>query len=80
MPGFFQCYLSDRQHLQADQCAREIKAVHDLHKAFAFFPQQMVRWYFDIFKKQRAATYGALTMAIKSRARYAGQRHRHQDS
>eukprot|EP01136_Pigoraptor_vietnamica_P000419 Opistho-1_new@25714 len=78
LPGFFQRHARHGQHLQPDERAREVEALHDLHEALVLLAQPVVDRHAHVLEEQRAAPDGALAVAVEAVARDTGQVHRHQ--
>ena len=78
LPSFFERHACHRQALKADERAREIKAMHDLHKALVLIPKTVTDGNAHVLEKNGAAANGALPMAIETVGSDAGGVHRHQ--
>ena len=77
-PRFFQRDARDGEHLQADQRAGEIEALHDLNEALVLVAEAVRDRNADILEEQRAAADGALAVAVEPVAGDARQIHRDQ--
>ena len=77
-PGLFQRDARDGEHLQADQSAREIEALHHLDEALVLVAEAMRDRNADVLEEQRAAADRALAVAIEAAAGDARQIHRNE--
>src|SRR3546814_8241456 len=65
-PGLVQSRAGNRQYLQADEGARKIEALHDLHEAASFASQPVAGGHSHILETNRTASDGTLTWAVRS--------------